>query len=60
MKMCFYFIDNFFSLKFSSNNECTDGRELIDLLLSVSNINFSLKNKRGFNVLHHAALKGNA
>ncbi|CAF0869158.1 unnamed protein product [Rotaria sp. Silwood1] len=43
-----------------SNNECIDGRELIDLLLSVSNINFNLKNKRGFNVLHHAALKGNA
>jgi hypothetical protein len=49
----------FFSL-FSTNNECVDGRELIDLLLSVSNINFNLKNKRGFNVLHHAALKGNA
>lgn len=45
---------------FSSNNECVDGRQLIDLLLSVSNVNFNLKNKRGFNVLHHAALKGNA
>ena len=44
----------------SSNNECIDGRELIDRLLSVSNINYNLKNKRGFNVLHHAALKGNA
>ncbi|CAF0788949.1 unnamed protein product [Didymodactylos carnosus] len=37
-----------------------DSRELIDLILQVPNVNFSLKNKRGFNVLHHAALKGNS
>jgi E3 ubiquitin-protein ligase mind-bomb len=41
-------------------NECADGKELIDLLLSIGNIDVNLKNKRGFNVLHHAALKGNA
>ena len=50
----------FFFLFLSSNSECIDGRELIDRLLIVSNINYNLKNKRGFNVLHHAALKGNA
>lgn len=33
--------------------------EIIDLLINVPEIDFSLKNKRGFNVLHHAALKGN-
>lgn len=33
--------------------------EIIDLLISVPEVDFSLKNKRGFNVLHHAALKGN-
>lgn len=32
---------------------------IIDLLLSQPGINFSLKNRRGFNVLQHAALKGN-
>lgn len=36
-----------------------DSVEIIDLLISVPEIDFSLKNKRGFNVLHHAALKGN-
>lgn len=33
--------------------------EIIDLLVNVVSIDFGLRNKRGFNVLHHAALKGN-
>ncbi|KAK3104710.1 hypothetical protein FSP39_008391 [Pinctada imbricata] len=37
-----------------------ESREIIDGLISFPNIDFTLKNKRGFNVLHHAALKGNS
>lgn len=33
--------------------------EIIELLVNVVSIDFGLRNKRGFNVLHHAALKGN-
>ncbi|XP_071451950.1 E3 ubiquitin-protein ligase MIB2 [Hetaerina americana] len=33
--------------------------EIIDMLCHVPGVDFTLKNKRGFNVLHHAALKGN-
>lgn len=33
--------------------------EIIDALISSPGINFSLRNRRGFNVLHHSALKGN-
>lgn len=36
-----------------------DSVEIIDLLCNVPGVDFTLKNKRGFNVLHHAALKGN-
>ncbi|XP_067011890.2 E3 ubiquitin-protein ligase MIB2 [Anabrus simplex] len=36
-----------------------DSTEIIDLLCNVPGVDFTLKNKRGFNVLHHAALKGN-
>ncbi|RZF43243.1 hypothetical protein LSTR_LSTR016987 [Laodelphax striatellus] len=33
--------------------------EIIELLCSVASIDFSLYNKRGFNVLHQASIKGN-
>jgi len=33
--------------------------EILDLLVEYQGIDFTLRNKRGFNVLHHAALKGN-
>lgn len=33
---------------------------ITDLLISVPSVDFSRRNERGFNVLHHAALKGNA
>ncbi|XP_014209695.1 E3 ubiquitin-protein ligase MIB2 [Copidosoma floridanum] len=33
---------------------------IIDALCHCERIDFTLRNKRGFNVLHHAALKGNA
>ncbi|XP_013397887.1 E3 ubiquitin-protein ligase MIB2 isoform X2 [Lingula anatina] len=36
-----------------------DNQEIIDLLCNYPGIDFTLRNKRGFNVLHHAALKGN-
>ncbi|XP_071109275.1 E3 ubiquitin-protein ligase MIB2-like isoform X1 [Haliotis cracherodii] len=36
-----------------------ESREIIDLLINFPGIDFTLRNKRGFNVLHHAALKGN-
>ncbi|KAL3861794.1 hypothetical protein ACJMK2_007813 [Sinanodonta woodiana] len=36
-----------------------DNLEIIDLLINFPGIDFTLRNKRGFNVLHHAALKGN-
>ncbi|KAK7791090.1 hypothetical protein R5R35_000511 [Gryllus longicercus] len=36
-----------------------DSTEIIDLLCNVPGIDFTLKNNRGFNVLHHGALKGN-
>lgn len=36
-----------------------DNLDIIDLLIGVPTIDFSLRNKRGFNVLHHASLKGN-
>ncbi|KAL1497179.1 hypothetical protein ABEB36_008179 [Hypothenemus hampei] len=35
-----------------------DSLETVDLLCQASGIDFTLRNKRGFNVLHHAALKG--
>jgi len=34
--------------------------ELIDILCNVPEIDFSLSNRRGFNAMHYAALKGNA
>lgn len=34
-------------------------QDIIDGLINYPSIDFTLKNKRGFNVLHHAALKGN-
>ncbi|XP_076451945.1 E3 ubiquitin-protein ligase MIB2-like isoform X2 [Babylonia areolata] len=34
-------------------------REIIDRLVNYPGIDFTIQNKRGFNVLHHAALKGN-
>jgi E3 ubiquitin-protein ligase mind-bomb len=37
-----------------------ESKAIIELLLSVPSINLSLRNKRGFNTLHHASLKGNA
>ncbi|XP_078043015.1 E3 ubiquitin-protein ligase mind bomb 2 isoform X2 [Augochlora pura] len=37
-----------------------DALDIIDALCSCETVDFTLKNKRGFNVLHHAALKGNA
>lgn len=36
-----------------------DSVDIIDLLCNVPGVDFTLKNKRRFNVLHHAALKGN-
>ncbi|XP_044752526.1 E3 ubiquitin-protein ligase MIB2 isoform X2 [Coccinella septempunctata] len=35
-----------------------DSLQVIDLLCAAPDMDFTLKNKRGFNVLHHAALKG--
>lgn len=37
-----------------------DALDIIDALCSCERVDFTLRNKRGFNVLHHAALKGNA
>lgn len=37
-----------------------ESKQIIELLLSVPSINLSLRNKRGFNTLHHASLKGNS
>lgn len=37
-----------------------DALDIVDALCANEQINFSLCNMRGFNVLHHAALKGNA
>jgi len=37
-----------------------DNSELIDLLLKTSTVDLLLRNARGFNALHHAALKGNS
>ncbi len=36
-----------------------DSGEILVMLASVPGCDFSLKNNRGFNALHHAALKGN-
>ncbi|XP_075213933.1 E3 ubiquitin-protein ligase mind bomb 2 [Lycorma delicatula] len=36
-----------------------ESNDIIEMLCNVPTINFHLYNKRGFNVLHHAALKGN-
>lgn len=37
-----------------------DVLDITDALCACERLNFTLRNKRGFNVLHHAALKGNA
>ena len=34
--------------------------EIVEVLVNFRGVDFSIKNKRGFNCLHHAALKGNA
>ena len=34
--------------------------EIVEVLVNFRDIDLSIKNKRGFNCLHHAALKGNA
>ncbi|XP_029651673.1 E3 ubiquitin-protein ligase MIB2-like isoform X2 [Octopus sinensis] len=36
-----------------------ENRQIIDFLVSYPGIDYTLRNNRGFNVLHHAALKGN-
>nr|XP_057940521.1 E3 ubiquitin-protein ligase MIB2 isoform X2 [Doryrhamphus excisus] len=36
-----------------------DFRNIIEILVMVPNIDFTQQNHRGFNLLHHAALKGN-
>ncbi|XP_034027817.1 E3 ubiquitin-protein ligase MIB2 isoform X2 [Thalassophryne amazonica] len=36
-----------------------DFRSIIEILVMVPNIDFTQQNNRGFNLLHHAALKGN-
>ncbi|XP_061831234.1 E3 ubiquitin-protein ligase MIB2 isoform X1 [Nerophis lumbriciformis] len=36
-----------------------DFRNIIEILVAVPNIDFTHQNHRGFNLLHHAALKGN-
>ena len=36
-----------------------DNHEIIDALINTPGVDFTLRNARGFNVLHHAALKGN-
>ncbi|XP_055949840.1 E3 ubiquitin-protein ligase MIB2-like [Argiope bruennichi] len=33
--------------------------DILNALINIPEIDFTLRNKRGFNVLHHAALKGN-
>ncbi|XP_015433480.1 PREDICTED: E3 ubiquitin-protein ligase MIB2 [Dufourea novaeangliae] len=42
------------------NNGKCNALDIIDALCTCDRVDFTLKNKRGFNVLHHAALKGNA
>ncbi len=37
-----------------------DSQDIMEFLVCHPGVDFTLKNKRGFNVLHHAALKGNA
>ena len=37
-----------------------DNTEAIDMLLRVKSIDLQAKNKKGFNLLQHACLKGNA
>ncbi|XP_012946086.1 E3 ubiquitin-protein ligase MIB2 [Aplysia californica] len=36
-----------------------ENQAIIELLVAYHNIDFTRRNKRGFNVLHHSALKGN-
>lgn len=36
-----------------------DFAEIVELLINFRGVDLSIKNKRGFNCLHHAALKGN-
>lgn len=36
-----------------------DFQHIIEIITSVPSIDFTLQNNRGFNLLHHAALKGN-
>lgn len=36
-----------------------DNKAVTELLIGCPDVDFLLKNKRGFNVLHHASLKGN-
>ena len=37
-----------------------ESKEIVEMLVSCATIDLTLRNKRGFNVLHHAALKGNS
>ena len=37
-----------------------DFKQIVELLVQACAVDLTVKNKRGFNCLHHAALKGNA
>ena len=36
-----------------------ENSDIVKILANAPTLDFTLRNKRGFNVLHHAALKGN-
>lgn len=64
--MCHRFKLTFFSHKQDSYGDtplhdaiAKDFRSIIEILVLVPNIDFTQQNHRGFNLLHHAALKGN-
>jgi E3 ubiquitin-protein ligase mind-bomb len=57
------FIKNF-SLSFSGDSALHDAigkenSEVVELLCNVQSLDLTIRNKRGFNCLHHASLKGN-
>lgn len=36
-----------------------ENSEVVELLCNVASLDLTIRNKRGFNCLHHASLKGN-
>ena len=57
---CFFVLQDSYGDTVLHDAIAKDFIEIVEVLVNFRDIDLSIKNKRGFNCLHHAALKGNA